>query len=147
MPPNARVDFCRILSYNINGDFMYRKLFLILALTALLFFNGCSYNSEANNRTYEKPVIVLPDEYTAYTINGYKNISDTLSDITSSDSTVTSSDSSYNGRYYASKNSTTYHTKDCSNAKRIKTENLIIFETKEDAENNGYRYCTKCCTE
>jgi len=46
--------------------------------------------------------------------------------------------------YIASKNGTVYHLPWCPGAGRIKDENKIWFESKEDAENAGYRPAANC---
>lgn len=48
------------------------------------------------------------------------------------------------GRYVASKNGTVYHYPWCSGAQRIKEENKIWFQTKEEAEGRGYRPAGNC---
>lgn len=46
--------------------------------------------------------------------------------------------------YVASKNGSAYHLPFCSGAKRIKDENKITFNTKEEAEAAGYRPAANC---
>lgn len=46
--------------------------------------------------------------------------------------------------YVGSKNGTVYHLPHCSGAKRIKEENKITFDTKEEAEAAGYRPAANC---
>ena len=48
------------------------------------------------------------------------------------------------GKYVASKNSTKYHAPWCSGAKRIKEENKIWFNNKEEAEVMGYTPASNC---
>lgn len=48
------------------------------------------------------------------------------------------------GKYVASKNGSAYHYPWCSGAKRIKEENKIWFETKEEAEAKGYKPAANC---
>ncbi|MDO8600103.1 MAG: hypothetical protein Q7R73_00590 [bacterium] len=48
------------------------------------------------------------------------------------------------GKYVASKNGTAYHYPWCSGAKRIKEENKIWFQTKEEAESRGYKPAANC---
>lgn len=48
------------------------------------------------------------------------------------------------GKYVASKNGTAYHYPWCSGAKRIKEENKIWFQTKEEAEARGYKPAANC---
>ncbi len=48
------------------------------------------------------------------------------------------------GAYVGSRNGTKYHLPWCSGAKRIKDENKIWFETKEEAERAGYTPAANC---
>lgn len=47
-------------------------------------------------------------------------------------------------RYVASKNGKMYYSAGCSGVKRIKPENMIWFNTKEDAEKAGYSISALC---
>ena len=46
--------------------------------------------------------------------------------------------------FLASKNGTRYYLPTCSGAKRIKTENIIYFSTREAAESAGYTKAINC---
>ena len=59
-----------------------------------------------------------------------------------SEETTTTQASS--GSFVGSKKSDVYHYPDCSSAKSIKPENLITFNSVEEAKNAGYRPCKKC---
>ncbi len=48
------------------------------------------------------------------------------------------------GKYVASKNSKLYHAPWCSGAQRIKDENKIWFQTKEEAEASGRTPASNC---
>ena len=48
------------------------------------------------------------------------------------------------GLYVGASTSNIFHKKSCKFAKNIPTENLIFFETKEDAQKQGYRPCKVC---
>jgi len=48
------------------------------------------------------------------------------------------------GKYVASKNSNKYHAPWCSGAQRIKEENKIWFNNKEEAEASGYTPASNC---
>lgn len=48
------------------------------------------------------------------------------------------------GKYVASKNGTAYHFPWCPGAQKIKEENKIWFQTKEEAENKGYKPAGNC---
>ena len=99
---------------------------------------GCSNTTEADEN---KVVISLPTAHTELTANGYRNPALAVSSNVSSSGTITIDDSL---TYVASKNSKVFHILDCSSAKKIKEENIIIFEDYEDASTNGYEPCSKC---
>lgn len=48
------------------------------------------------------------------------------------------------GKYVASISGTKYHLPDCSGAKRIKEENKVWFNSKEEAEKAGYEPAGNC---
>lgn len=48
------------------------------------------------------------------------------------------------GGYVGSKNGTKYHLPSCPGAKQITKENLVRFETKEEAEAAGYSKASNC---
>ncbi|MHB1334474.1 MAG: thermonuclease family protein [Candidatus Humimicrobiaceae bacterium] len=59
----------------------------------------------------------------------------------SEETTTTKPDNEY---FVGSKNSDVYHYPDCVSAKKIKPENLIIFNSVEEAKAAGYRPCKNC---
>lgn len=52
--------------------------------------------------------------------------------------------SSTKGKYAASKSGTAYHYPWCPGAQKIKEENKIWFQTKEEAESKGYKPARNC---
>ena len=58
--------------------------------------------------------------------------------------TETETDEAQEYKYAASKNSDIFHYIDCSYVKKIKSEDLIIFKTKEKAIASGRRSCKRC---
>ncbi len=58
--------------------------------------------------------------------------------------TETSVSPQQGSEYVASKNGTKYHLPWCSGAKRIKEENKVFFQTKEEAEKAGYAPASNC---
>ena len=46
--------------------------------------------------------------------------------------------------FLASKNSTKYHVPSCKLAQKIKPDNMVKFESPEDALKAGYEPCKKC---
>lgn len=55
-----------------------------------------------------------------------------------------SAESTAGGKYVASKSGSAYHLPWCSGAQRIKEENKIYFNSKEDAEKAGYHPAGNC---
>lgn len=51
---------------------------------------------------------------------------------------------SQTGKYVASISGTKYHLPSCSGAKRIKEENKVWFNSKEEAEKAGYKPASNC---
>lgn len=47
-------------------------------------------------------------------------------------------------KYYGSSKSTIYHYPRCEWAQKILSENLLVFDSKEDAHKRGYRACKVC---
>lgn len=47
-------------------------------------------------------------------------------------------------KFIASKNGENYYPKDCALADKLKTENIIEFISKEEAENFGFKQSLKC---
>jgi methylphosphotriester-DNA--protein-cysteine methyltransferase len=69
----------------------------------------------------------------------------TTTETTSNTSNTTIQHSATNkGTYVASKSGSAYHFPWCSGAQRIKEENKVWFETKEEAELAGYRPASNC---
>lgn len=52
--------------------------------------------------------------------------------------------SSSQGNFIASRNGSAYHLPSCPGALKIKTENKIWFQTREDAERAGYKPAGNC---
>ncbi len=48
------------------------------------------------------------------------------------------------GKYVASKNGSYYHFPWCSGAQKIKDENKVWFQTKEEAESRGFKPASNC---
>ena len=76
------------------------------------------------------------------------NASDT-SDIPSTDNTTPDSSILHatdvpEGSYIGNKNSEKYHRFDCEYGAKVQDNNLIVFDTLEDAINSGYKPCGAC---
>ncbi len=65
-----------------------------------------------------------------------------------SDGQATDTNNNYKilGNFLASINGKAYYPKDCAAANRIKEENRIWFNTKEEAEAQGYKLAQNCVT-
>ncbi len=48
------------------------------------------------------------------------------------------------GEFLASKNSSKYHDPSCNLAQKIKPENLVKFESADEAVKRGYEPCKRC---
>ncbi len=139
--------FTLLSNIMLNGDIMRRIFTLVIVLSCIFVLAGCGNAYENSQKAYSKPVIVLPDEDTAYTINGYKDTAPvTTSSNTSSTTESSASESSkeYAGKYFGNKNSKKFHRSDCRFAKNMKEENLTLFETHLDAVTAGYVECSVC---
>ncbi len=75
-------------------------------------------------------------------IKNYGTAKETASDGKNYNSSVIIPNSG--GKYVASKNGTAYHFPWCPGAQKIKEENKIWFQTKEEAEGRGYKPAGNC---
>jgi competence protein ComEC len=88
-------------------------------------------------------IIIESDGSNVNVTRGSPYIPDSSSTTTiGSEETTTTQASS--GSFVGSKKSDVYHYPGCSSAKNIKPENLITFNSIEEAKNAGYRPCKKC---
>ena len=111
------------------------SIFIILMIITL--FCGCSGKTE---KQYPKPVIVMPNEETHYSINGYKEKAD---DIVSSE-THSDDISVLKTAYIGNKSSKKYHLPDCIYAADMKEENKRLFDEATDPEDFGFIKCKQC---
>lgn len=103
------------------------KRVLILLCALLLFVCGCSTVNKGSSETPSKPIVVMPNEQTAATVNGYKN-----------------ENINTNIEYIVNKSSKKFHLPDCSYAGGIKDENKGIFYNRSDLIKDGYSPCGSC---
>lgn len=125
-----------------NGDVMKRILTLFLS-TILLFAVGCDVVAQ---KEYSEPVVVLPNDIMAETVNGYKNI-ETEQNNSISSNTTSSSLQNDTDTIYANKNTKKYHKSDCRYAKNLTEDKRIIFQSESDAFESGYSACKVCFKE
>ena len=125
-----------------------KKVIFVLVFTITLCLTGCQNFAYYGDNT---SIISLPTSNTANTANGYRNpdFDATSSKAQSTSSKLANSTTSptLSERFIASKNSKIFHRLDCSTAKRIKEENIIIFDEYEEASTDGYLPCNICLKE
>jgi hypothetical protein len=111
---------------------------IIFVTCLMLLLAGCNVSYTNSVRTYSKPVIVLPDEDTAYNINGYKDTTQKKS------SENNNQNDNEDCKVYGNKSTKKVHNSDCRYAKNMKQENLVVFDNIEDALISGYFQCSVC---
>ena len=124
-------------SYNENFEVVYARGFLhsdkfvnITHVTILLINDG----------------VVVFNETRPFDMNNYENDTANLDNLTNTISNDSNSSSPDDDMYYvASANSDIYHEWYCTQASRITDANKITFQTREEAENQGYAPCKICC--
>ena len=137
-----------------------KKLIAIFMIAVLsITLSACSENNVRPKDT-SKPTVVLPDSYTATTVNGYKtestdketvteNKDETPKDNNSETVTVTKpeEDKTTNevvSSFIANKSTKKFHKSSCSYGKNIKAENQLISDNRNELINGGYEPCKKC---
>jgi hypothetical protein len=88
--------------------------------------------------------VLWPEKEPIRITNNQDTITQSESDSNSAINESAALVSSIQGEYVASKNGVAYHYPWCSGALRIKEENKVWFETKEAAEQAGYRPAANC---
>ena len=137
----------------IIGGKKMKKIFGILILIALIgivSISGCtssdnnssSYNSDSINGS--TPVKNTTSSPATSSVASNSASSSSSSGSSSSKSSSSSSSSDTSGYFVGSVNSDVYHYSSCSAAKRIKSGNLITFNSVQQAKNAGYRPCKIC---
>ena len=136
---DCREEFLKIdnNSYNENFEVVYARGFLhsdkfvnITHVTILLINDG----------------VVVFNETRPFDMNNYENDTANLDNLTNTISNDSNSSSPDDDMYYvASANSDIYHEWYCTQASRITDANKITFQTREEAENQGYAPCKICC--
>jgi len=117
-------DFLNKIKNKINidkNDILYLIILIVVSIGSFSLGKLSTYNNPLINE--EKIKIISNDEMADSVINNTNNI---------------------NKNYVASKNGKMYYTIGCSGAKRIKPENQIFFNTKEEAEKSGYQFSVLC---
>lgn len=128
------------MKYNHFGDYMYKFILILCSVLALLNLSACNVHPM---KEYPKPVIVLPYDEMAETVNGYKT--DAPEPPASESNSSSSLDSSpTEGKFIGNKSSKKFHTRDCRYAKNMKEENMVIFDDLDAARSAGYTACSVC---
>ena len=127
---------------------MKRIITAIIIMTLLICISGCTeeYGAQSDTNTQ---IVILPSEHIKDTVNGYKAeiyndiTSDPSTDIvsSSSESSSTLPESNY---YVGNKNSKKFHNQYCKYVSSISDKNLHVFDSVEDAINDGYSPCGTC---
>jgi len=129
-----------------------KKIFgilILLALIGIVSISGCT-SSDNNSSSYSSGSInaSTPVNNTTSSPATSSVASNTASSSSSSGSSSSKSSSSSSesasGYFVGSVNSDVYHYSSCASAKRIKSANLISFNSVQDAKNAGYRPCKVC---
>lgn len=142
------------------------KKSISLILVVLICFSLSSCTAKTATAENDKPLIVLPEssstdissnteatEKSEVSEEASSKVEESQNSKTEETSKVTQSVSSdtmqstpsQNATHYlGNKNTKKFHKSTCSFAKKIKSENLITFESREEAINGNYAPCGKC---
>ena len=150
---------------------MRKLIILSFVLMVLLSFSSCKSDGRNETANSTNSIVVLPDQETKKTVNGYKiaDEEDSSSSVVSSSEVVssenrddtivskpsesfpqsivnseaTSSENIINS-YVGSKNTKKFHVSNCRYASKIKEENAVKFSTTSEATGQGYVPCSVC---
>ena len=115
------------------GDFMRKIISILLCVLIIFSVCGCGGNIQEPKPEKDTPTVILPDETTKQTLNGYKIEEDKIED-----------KSNQSAEYYANKSTKKFHFSSCTYAKKIKSENLYKTNNRSSLVNDGYKPCAKC---
>ena len=115
---------------------MRRILLVFIAIVLLLLLTACDAVSQ---KEYPEPVVVLPNDIMAETVNGYKALNNDESSSVDSESKNESE-----SKFFGNKSTKKYHKKDCRYAKNMNEEKLVIFESQSQAFESGFSPCKVC---
>lgn len=127
---------------------MKKPFVYILVICLLIVCAGCG--NKAENPDDLSSIVVLPDEITAQTVNGYKKTesepgsSQIVVSFPKFNPTVEGHTTPQSATYYGNKNSKKFHKADCTSVPSIKQSNLTVFHSRSDAVDAGYAPCGKC---
>lgn len=85
----------------------------------------------------------IPTNTLASQLPQTKNLTAGVAEVTIPTVQVPTNSTNTSGKYLGSKNGTKYYTPQCSGVRRIKPENIIWFQSEQDAQLQGYT-AAKC---
>jgi phosphatidylserine/phosphatidylglycerophosphate/cardiolipin synthase-like enzyme len=139
---NSGID---IRSDNRAGT-MHHKIMIIDDY--IIVTGSYNWSNTAEDSNDENIIILKSESISSLYLSEFNRIwSQTNQSIPQPSPTPTPSPSpppSYNGPFWASKKSNIYHLPTCYWAQQISADNLIIFNTRSEAEAAGYRACYVC---
>lgn len=108
---------------------------LVLA-SALSFFTGIAYEnqSKAGVMVIEKPIVQI-----AQNSEFLGKVAGTENSKSETRNVEIGTQNTGNCLFVGSKNSDKYHSPSCGYAKNIKSENIVCFQSREEAEGKGYK--------
>ncbi len=114
------------------------KRFIAIMLSVILAASFCGCAKKAENETADKsPIVIIPDYNTKATVNGYKQFS-------SPDANEPTEENNISTEFYVNKSSKKFHLSNCSSAAKIKSENLMIANNRDELVSDGYEPCKIC---
>ena len=114
---------------------MKRLCCVLIALILIFSFCGCEKN-DTKTVGNDIGLVVMPDEETAATVNGYKTENSSAAEGGQTDNSAYS--------YYANVSSKKFHLSSCSYAKQINEENLKRTNNRDELVSSGFTACKKC---
>ena len=117
--------------HRVNKPYEYTGVYYVIKDGEKQVKKGTLYFKEGEYHYHVQP-----------TLNGYKD--GIYIPVQQMNKTITNTIYKSEENRVSSKESNIYHKSDCRYIKRIKEENIVIFEDPEDAESNGYIPCKHC---
>lgn len=107
---------------------------------AVVIVDGRNLNEILLNEGLAEIMYIPPSEFNPYSWVSQTSIIST----TTTDASSGNSNSGDTGSYVGSRNSNIFHNPDCRWAKKITETNKIVFSSRDDAINQGFRPCNVC---
>jgi len=115
------------------------KRILLIITVVLLFATSCGPQSNTTEKQDIK--INLPNNSS---VNGYRLEGYSSPDLISQAEVGVSSNDNKTESYCGNKNSKIYHKSSCDSVSKMKDTNKVLFSTKQEYLQNGYKPCQKC---